>query len=1034
MKFAGRIIPLILLTVLLLYLTTETEARGGGRGGGGRGGGSRGGSRGGGWSWGGGSSSKGSSSRSSSSSYGGVSGSKGSWTSGGRTYQKFGSPSRWSYSGGRRFYYVGYYHGHHYHGHRYGRGGSSDPDGGGGITAAGLIVLLLALIGLGVGLYYAYICLRARPVRPRQHTDCEDGPLIAVDPDVNGNHEDVPVEASAPVDDEPDAKSKLIPDGTDKGKVESNGSIDAMPNGPSKEKNIVLVPIEEKPEPVKLVVEDETVPILNAAPMGFVIPVKEIAEDGTPIHHQPPKKVEFAKQEKAEPEVHHPIHSPVPIFVPVSSIVGKKPVTDSDEEDGLLLQKCSPHDDSLERDSGSVPSSFPSTETEKVPASAPPTDSEPVCSPVKNEGELVSDPVEIVHDKPEIREAIVKPENIAREVLPKGETTLLTKEPEAVLPSKVEPETIPDIPPALMKEEIENLSDGPQPVSEVCNPPEPDSEPPVSEISSTEAAAAAAELKLIEADWREEDDDDITKEPEALSKEPTSDTIVQPEEESIKIEQPETVVESEVCSPENVVRETEESAVLPEITPKEPEMTKVIPDIAIKEPEIPSEKHESVEYPDVVYLKTTVPYEEDEDSEANKDIPLKDQASNPNLKKDESLQNMAAVEVENLEEKNALVGKVSIDNLTDSRSQVMPEVSEEDNAEIPELIVTPVSPIPAEEDHTLTLQLEGKMEPKTDEPLELPVPSKVSPGVPLESEAYYSDSVDEDGALEVIKEEGSIDTELESNYDTETSEPEVTQYTFACGPLVPSTKEILADELSSTLEPQVTKFSFLSDDSNLESEKGDEVSEASPVQGLDEGQDSEEEDSDTETEDQISELDKNIDNMVEDDNVITVGQLPVSQETNRDGEYSGTETEDSESDRESVNIPTIQDQPTTSFKLDESNEIAGEKKLPEIEKVAAKEANEEVLDESSVSKGLEDVDSGPGENETKVPESSKDLNNGKEIPQVTVVNIQDERSTSLSNSSSLSSSSSTSDLSDDEINSPNSKKSKIPRLVERHGS
>ncbi|XP_066985056.1 enolase-phosphatase E1-like isoform X3 [Macrobrachium rosenbergii] len=1013
---------------------------------------------------------------------------------------------------------------------------------GGGITAAGLIVLLLALIGLGVGLYYAYICLRARPVRPRQHTDCEDGPLIALDPDVNGNHEDVPVEASAPVDDESDAKSKLIPDG--KSKVESNGSVEGIPNGPTKEKDAVLVPIEEKPEPVKLIVEDETAPVLNMAPAGFVVPVKEVAEDGSPIHHQTPKKVEFAKQEKAEPEVHRPIHSPVPIFVPVPSVVSKKPVTDSDEEDGLLLQKCTPHDDSLERETGSEPPAVPSSENaaQKVLASAPPADCEPVSNSIRNESLTNLTPEEIVCDKPEVKETI--DENIISEVVPELENSLpLTKEPEIVPPAEVDKETVQVTSPVLMKEEIENLSDVSQPVSKVCDSPEPGNKPPASDISNP--PAAAVEQVLIESDLRKVDDH-LIEEPEGASQESVPDTVVQLQDEKSMEKEPKSVVESESdSSSENSVEETEISAVTQEITITEPEITKAVPEIVIKEPvllnpEISSEEPDSNDYPDVVYLKTSVPYEDDKESEVNSDISSKDQPSFPNLKgEDKSLEEMAAYVGENLEEKaaeecenleekaaeecenleekaaeacenleekaaeecenleekaaeecgileekaaeecenleekaaegcenlgkKAAEAKLATDSLTSSKSQVMPEVSKEDNKEMPEITVTPVAPVSAAEHVPVSLQSEDKMEPKIDEPLELPVTSEVTLDAPLEAETYYSDSVDEDNALEIIKEEGSIDTELESNSDTETSEPEVTQYTFACGPLVPSTKAILADELSSTLEPQVTKFSVLSDDLNLGLERQDErVAQVNPTKVLDEQdlvtaekrspnpdkEDSDFEDSDTETEDYTSELDKKLDNKATNKGrageATNVGQLPVLGTTNKDEESSGTETEEeSESDQESVKVPTVQDQPVTSFQLDGSNANAEDKKVRESEKVAIKEAEKEALAASPSSQGEQNVSSssvdvpltlGPGENETKVPESSKDPTDScKEIPQVTVVNIQDVSSTSLSNSSSLSSSS-TSDLSDDEMTLPNSQKSKIPRLVERHGS
>ncbi|CAL4129352.1 unnamed protein product, partial [Meganyctiphanes norvegica] len=91
--FKRPIALLLILTLVLVYFIDDIEAKGGRGGGGGRGG--RGGGR--------------------SRSRGGSGGGYGGYSPG---FAKFGAANRWSYSGGRRFYYVGYYHGHsHYSGH-----------------------------------------------------------------------------------------------------------------------------------------------------------------------------------------------------------------------------------------------------------------------------------------------------------------------------------------------------------------------------------------------------------------------------------------------------------------------------------------------------------------------------------------------------------------------------------------------------------------------------------------------------------------------------------------------------------------------------------------------------------------------------------------------------------------------------------------------------------------------------------------------------------------------------------------------------
>ncbi|KAL7634283.1 UNVERIFIED_CONTAM: hypothetical protein RMT77_015613 [Armadillidium vulgare] len=153
MKNFNRKICIFLLIFLLFLLESCDSRRGGG---GSRGGSSRGSSRGGGWF-----SSK-STSKSSSYSHGSklYSGSMVNGRSVMGTYKAFGSPSRWSLSGRRSYYFVGYPYGHRHfgYGHYYG----SSRDGGAEILNPWVIMILILLgvnlIGFSIWLavYYIY--------------------------------------------------------------------------------------------------------------------------------------------------------------------------------------------------------------------------------------------------------------------------------------------------------------------------------------------------------------------------------------------------------------------------------------------------------------------------------------------------------------------------------------------------------------------------------------------------------------------------------------------------------------------------------------------------------------------------------------------------------------------------------------------------------------------------------------------------------------------------------------------------------------
>ncbi|XP_047490328.1 cell surface glycoprotein 1-like isoform X1 [Penaeus chinensis] len=771
MKFFGRVAFMLIIAVLLLYLTSETEARGG-RGGGGRGGGrgssSRGGSRG--WFSSGGSSK-------SSVGYGG------GLKSGG--YASFGSPNRWSNVGGRRIYYVGYYHGYHggygYHGGRYSNSRNPYEGRGSGLTATGLVVLLLAIIGIGVGLYYAYICLRARPLRPRQPPDSEHGPLISPDPDVNGNHEDVPLEASAPTDEEdPEKVKKIIEEPNSKKDPADPPASDSpkdtkTPNGYPKEKDEVLVPVEEVVAPANISHEKETVPVVNhvapiglVAPLGLVIPAKteppaKPTQPEEPENKTTPKKLqpEAKKPESQPPASGSP---PAPIYVPVPLAV-KKPVTDSDEEDGLLLQKCSPHDDSL--DPEQCPQLTALTEQVKT---TPEPDAEAL--PIQNPPLQPSAPEAPETPTPEtpspVKEAEASPQAEGPEivVVPKPDVGYGWKEHEVPVkraPDSVPPEVVEQPATPLMKEDVENL----QPVHKVDVP--------------------------ITVDIEELDD---PVEPVFEVKDISRDLKASPPQKPVREEKPIQEVPPAATSKNDEPVESPQ-----ELKSKE------IPVAVTSLPEEPLESSDdSVEYPPVVYLETCQPTQ---DARPTSECSGSSEEALPPYPDSTPEKETTA---KNGSEKAQVEGPAAAKGEDEgSERKTKPDAVESPN----------MTKAPLQTDPGLPLVM----------PTVIPTNKPVSdaPDAPLE--AYIPDLNDEygldpmnadDNSLAVIKEEGSTCTESE----TDSSEPEVTEYSFSSGPTAPTTSDILADEVSCSMEPEVTKYSVISDVEAEELQSSDtEVSE-----------------------------------------------------------------------------------------------------------------------------------------------------------------------------------------------------------------
>ncbi|XP_042871027.1 cell surface glycoprotein 1-like isoform X2 [Penaeus japonicus] len=864
--------------------------------------------------------------------------------------------------------------------------------GGSGLTATGLVVLLLAIIGIGVGLYYAYICLRARPLRPRQPADSEHGPLISPDPDVNGNHEDVPLEASAPTDEEdPEKVKKLIEEPNPKKDPADSPASDSpkdskTPNGYPKEKD-VLVPVEEVAPPAKISHEKETVPVINhvapvglVAPLGLVVPTKtepptKPAQPEDPENEETPKKSqpETKKSESQPPANGSP---PAPVYIPVPLAV-KKPVTDSDEEDGLLLQKCSPHDDSLDPEQcpqlTALPEqgkTTPKADAETLPVQEPPSSDDP---PKPSAPEAPETPTTVkeaetlpLTDGPEI---VVVP-NPKADYGWKENVVPVKRAPDSASP----PEAVEQPVTPLMKEDVENL----QPVHKVDVPIAAD----IEELD--DPVEPVFEVKDISRD---------------LKASPPPQPVREMEEKPVQELPPATKSDEPVESPQGVNSKEK------------------IPVAVTSLPDEPAESSDdSVEYPPVVYLETRQPTGDarpaSECSGSSEEAlppypdstPEKDSATKNGNEKAKEDNPAAATEANDGLEKNTKPETVEPHSITKPPPETDPGVP---------LVVPTAVPV------------NQPMSDVSDGPLEAYIPHL--------NEEYDLEPISaDDNSLAVIKEEGSTCTESE----TDSSEPEVTEYSFSSGPTAPTTSDILADEVSCSMEPEVTKYSIISEEiPSEESESSDtEVSE-------------------TETDSVV--LSTTVD--PEEKPNVSLNQKPGNPKPSQNEPDSSTNEvlttpntthEEGETDTVSTSIPTHLADSTnapshTSLSSSDEGESEGEsegaeaelelrEEVVEIPTATQKEPSSESVAASSsdlpTSSSVVGESSGQEAKNKKSPESprTEEKKNG------TLQNVPD--STENDFLSTSSSSPCSSDLSDDEVTTSTPKKSKIPRLVSHQES
>ncbi|XP_045585033.2 uncharacterized protein [Procambarus clarkii] len=879
---------------------------------------------------------------------------------------------------------------------------------GGGLTAAGLLVLLLAFIGLGVGIYYAYICLRARPLRSKPPTDSERGPLINPDPDVNGNHEDAPLEASAPADDDDNTKYKTPLDEPDIG----NGQVKSLTSDPPenvvtssktpKQNDEILVPIENAAPPAKIVHERELVSPLNqVAPLMLASPavLQEISPDCHPQQNSKP-----IPQPQLEAEVQPTRNTPTPVYIPVPH--AKKPLTLSDEEDGLLLSECVPHDDSIDSEHCPKPISFipqadvpSSTKHEKLEASNVP----------HKEDQFQCDPVLIPLHTASAPPMPETPTSDPTQPLPSSQSA----EPEITV---VEPAPQPAPQPAPgygWKEDVTPVGKAVEPVSpELLNNKlspllvQEDIEQ-IQPIQDTHCLVPINEIKLDILDKKSIEKNKSQPESPEISPRSTLNnkhTPKIPEEAPGKLVECPPLVCLETSPPPEQLGSCLPSTSSEEAVPSCTEIgEKKIPESIIPEEassEVPTESSL-----DNVKRQLLL----DDNCEPVMVIPLESSVTNPTdasntPNKPPSLKDFPKAQ-------------------TDSDSQAF-NIPEETLADIPPNASTSIS-AKALEDIPLVI---------SNIPLEAYIPNI--------DEEYDIDSAEGDSILPVIKEEGSVGTESEC-VETDSSEPEVTEYSFASGPSAPSTSVVLADEVSSTLEPEVTKYVIISD------------AEASCDSDLSESENSDDED----------DYDPNKVNS----DILPARPTSFEQDSKCNNEKTIQANPDSSRDKpdpSSHSLPFVKDAAPTIIKPDDSasNVLAiiatsndGHSQSPDSTNILSKyDSNSEGSDTES--EGAE-AEAELREEVVKVPTAvhgtSPEFISTSVPPETSVVDTiktpvvvsdpypQKSLDTKVPNNplqeisdsaEEISSSSCTSDLSDDDITTSTPKKSKIPRLVNCHES
>lgn len=657
-------------------------------------------------------------------------------------------------------------------------------------------MLLLGLIGGGVGIYYAYICLQARPLRPKKHKDAEHGPLIPPDPDVNGNHEDVPLEASAPLDE--DVPEKLTIDEPDHAPSSPSPKVDDSPS-PPKDKEDVLISVEDEAPPAKVTHEKETPPASHPAPLGFVVPAATAAPQETPMDHPPQPRIQPQPEPQPQPhpspqpqpQVQPPPQpqpqpepekieaapcnkAPIPVYIPPPQ--QKKPIAISDEEDGLLLQEPPPQDDSLDNDlCATLPVSHaprqlsPREEPEPRPQNNPPPASPP---------------------KPEAQPMVVVVPNMTPSCPEKEEVKPVGRAPDPLLSEDCDKPA-----PLCMKEDEEHLPSAP--ASEDVN--KPTTIPATVPMPAAEPTPPEGESENPKETCGDSDDSLPTDSPRDLT-EPTPACVVDAEAAKRSPEDDETKNSSENAKvPEEPRADSPSSVSSEELDPAhhDPPSAEVhsVPAASPESQPQPGEGSEEAATNDAPALPPACPEPVDASPTPNtteKHLP-------PTA--DEDLEPNVIVHSSADEE----------DNMSDISSESSGAAHDDKD-------------VPA--GTTLTPEPDTHPGEEASAPPPQPPAIVVDPAsAPMEAYSAMPDddrSDEEDSPLQVIKEEGSIESNSEGT-DTESSEPEVTEYSFSSGPSAPSTTDVLANEVSCAMEPRVTKFTPIDDLDPSESE-GSEIS------------------------------------------------------------------------------------------------------------------------------------------------------------------------------------------------------------------
>lgn len=693
----------------------------------------------------------------------------------------------------------------------------------GGLTAAGLVMLLLALIGGSVGIYYAYICLQARPLRPKKYKDAEHGPLISPDPDVNGNHEDVPLEASAPLGEEVSENEKLHLDEPDSSSPAPQDDASAKP---PKEKEDVLISVEDDVPPAKVAHENETAPAASqSAPLGFVVPIPMAASQEAPLDHhpqpinaQPQPEPQSQPQSQPQPQPPPPqpqpepakteappcSKAPIPVYIPPPQ--QKKPIAISDEEDGLLLQEPPPQDDSLNSDlcatlpiSHSPQQLAPREESEPTPQNNPP------ASPPKPEAQPVVVVVpNVMSSAPEKEEA--KPVGRAPDPLLSEDhdepAPLRMKEDDEHLPSAPAINDInkaTDIPTVESAPTAESPATEPTPTAESIPPETLLEEPPQDPINKETCGDSDDSLPTDAPQDLSEAAPECVEATEAAKSSPEDDKTKSSPEDAKVDEEPRAdspcSVSSEEQDPPPVVAEV---CAAPVASPESQPQPKEESEEAVTR-DAPASPPAAPESPSVSPAPNT----------AEEHLPL---AANEDLEPNVIVHSSAD------EEDN--VSDVSLD-ASDAR---------DDDKDVP----AEATPAPEPDTHPAKEASAAPSQP--------PIIVVDTPSAPLEAyRALPDDLSDEEGSpLPVIREEGSTEN-ISEGTDTESSEPEVTEYSFSSGPSAPSTTGVLANEVSCAMEPKVTKFTPIDDLDPYESDDSEISDEDMEEQDLTTPSDSEEE-------------------------------------------------------------------------------------------------------------------------------------------------------------------------------------------------